>query len=212
MTASLAPLEERLLAYAAGTLRTPEAAVLAAHLALRPTSGAWVRTLQAIGGDVLEDLPPAPLDERALEQALARVEADSGEAAAPARLNDMPELPEPLRRCPLGPWRWIGPGIHVRDVLGLRDGDCRVILLKVDPGCAAPMHTHEGLELTCVIAGSYATNVAEYGPGDVEEADPSVHHTQRVTSDDPCLCVVALEGQLRYGGWMGWLFNRFVRL
>lgn len=212
MSASLAPLEERLLAYAAGALRAPEAAVVAAHVALRPASGAWVRKLQTIGGDLLHELPPAPLAADALDRALARVEADGGEAATPAALNDMPELPEPLRRYPLGPWRWIGPGIHVRDVLGLRDGDCRVILLKVDPGRSAPLHAHDGLELTCVLAGSYATAEAEYGPGDIEEADPSVHHTQWVTSDEPCLCVVALEGQLRYDGPLGWLLRRFVRI
>lgn len=212
MTPSLAPLEERILAYAAGALRAPEAAVVAAHLALRPASRTWMRALEAVGGDVLEDLAPAPLGDDAVERALARVETDGGEAVAPAPLNDMPELPEPLRRHPLGPWRWIGPGIHVRDVEGLRDGACRVILLKVGPGRAAPIHSHDGLELTCVLSGAYATQDAEFGPGDVEEADPSVHHTQHVTSKEPCLCVVALEGQLRYGGPLGWLFRRFVRL
>lgn len=204
--------EERLLAYAAGSLRAPEAAVMAAHVELKPAARAWVRQLQDLGGDLLADLEPAPLEPGALDRAMARVEADGGEAARPAPLNDMPQLPEALRRQPLGPWRWIGPGIHVRDVLGLEDGGCRTILLKVDPGRAAPRHTHQGLELTCVLSGSYATEEGEYGPGDIEEADPSVHHTQWVTSAEPCLCVVALEGQLRYGGAIGWLFNRFVRL
>ena len=36
------PSEERLLAYAAGTLSPPEAVVVAAHLALRPANDAWV--------------------------------------------------------------------------------------------------------------------------------------------------------------------------
>lgn len=212
MTAAALTQDERLLAYAAGTLRAPEAAVIAAHLALRPAAGAWVRRLQEVGGDLLADLDPADLDAGALERALARVEADGGETAPPAPRNDMPELPEPLRRHPLGPWRWIGPGIHVRDMIGLTDGACRTILLKVDPGRAAPRHGHQGLELTCVLSGAYATDDGEYGPGDIEEADPGVQHTQWVTSDEPCLCVVALEGQLRYGGALGWLFNRFVRL
>lgn len=204
--------EERLLAYAAGTLRAPEAAVIGAHIALKPNAGAWVRHLQDIGGELLEELPPADLAPGAIEQALARVDADGGEAALPAPLNDMPELPDVLRRHPLGPWRWIAPGIHVRDVIGLRDGACRTILLKVDPGRAAPLHTHQGLELTCVLSGAYATDEREYRAGDIEEADPNVHHAQWVTSDEPCLCVVAIEGQLTYGGALGWLFNRFVRL
>ncbi|WP_392354136.1 hypothetical protein V8F63_00135 [Brevundimonas sp. LF-1] len=52
------PSEERLLAYAAGTLSPPEAVVVAAHLALRPANDAWVRRLQSVGGEFLEETPP----------------------------------------------------------------------------------------------------------------------------------------------------------
>ena len=47
------PSEERLLAYAAGTLSPPEAVVMAAHLAMRPANDAWVRNLQSVGGEFL---------------------------------------------------------------------------------------------------------------------------------------------------------------
>ena len=88
--------------------------------------------------------------------------------------NDRPQLPEPLRRLPLGPWRWMGPGVRVRDVHGPRDGDCRVILLEIKPGCSTPR--------------------------------------PRVVSDEPCLCVAALDGQIQLDGWLGKLFQPFVRL
>lgn len=212
MTARHAPSEERLLAYAAGALSPPEAVVVATCLALRPTEKAWVDRLQAVGGELLDGLSPVGLSGDALDRALARVEADGGEVAPPPPLNDMPELPEPLRRYALGPWRWMGPGVRVRDVHAPRDGDCRVILLRIDPGRETPKHTHGGVELTCVLSGAYATETARYGVGDLEEADEDVLHQPRVVSDEPCLCVAALDGQILLDGWLGKLMQPFVRL
>ncbi|QYC11891.1 cadmium/peroxide/UV radiation responsive anti-sigma factor ChrR [Brevundimonas nasdae] len=206
------PSEDRLLAYAAGVLSPPEAVVIATHLALRPANDAWVRQLQAVGGEFLDGAAPSPLSDGSLARALARIETDTGKAAVPPPLNDMPELPEPLRRYALGPWRWIGPGIRVRDVHAPRDGDCRVILLKIDPGRQAPRHTHGGVELTCVVSGAYATETARFDVGALEEADDDVLHQPRVVSDEPCLCVVALDGQIQLPGFLGRLLQPFVRL
>ena len=206
------PSEERLLAYAAGSLSPPEAVVVAAHLALRPANDAWVRRLQAVGGEFLEEAAPAALSDDALAHAMALIETDAGEARPPAPLNDMPELPEPLRRYALSPWRWVGPGMRVRDVHAPRDGDCRVILLKIDPGRETPRHTHGGVELTCVLSGAYATETERFDVGDLEEADHDVLHQPRVVSDIPCLCVVALDGEIQLDGWLGRLMQPFVRL
>ncbi len=212
MTARPSPSEDRLLAYAAGTLSPPEAVVVATCLALRPEERAWVERLQAVGGELLDDLRPEPLEPDALGHALARVEADGGETALAVPLNDMPELPEPLRRYGLGPWRWVGPGIRVRDVHAPRDGASRVILLKIDPGRETPRHTHGGVELTCVLSGAYATETRRFDVGDLEEADEDILHQPRVVSDEPCLCVVALDGQILMHGWTGRLMQPFVRL
>ena len=206
------PSEDLLLAYAAGTLSPPEAVVVAAHLALRPANDAWVRQLQAVGGAFLQEAAPVALTDDALTRALTRIETDAGAAKLPAPLNDMPELPEPLRRYGLGPWRWIGPGIRVRDVHAPRDGDCRVILLRIDPGRETPRHTHGGVELTCVLSGAYATETERFDVGDLEEADGDVLHQPRVVSDEPCLCAVALDGQIQLDGWLGRLMQPFVRL
>jgi len=206
------PSEERLLAYAAGTLSPPEAVVVAAHLALRPANNTWVRRLQALGGEFLEEAQPSALSQGALARAMARIETDAGEVRTAPPLNDMPELPEPLRNYALGPWRWIGPGIRARDVHAPRDGDCRVILLKIDPGRETPRHTHGGVELTCVLSGAYATETTRFDVGDLEEADEAVLHRPRVVSDEPCLCVVALDGQIQLDGWLGRLIGPFIRL
>jgi putative transcriptional regulator len=204
--------EERLLAYAAGVLSPPEAVVVAAHLALRPTNDAWVRRLQAVGGEFLDETAPAILSDDALARAMARIETDGGEVKVQPPLNEMAELPEPLRRYALGPWRWVGPGMRVRDVHAPRDGDCRVILLQIDPGRETPKHTHCGVELTCVLSGAYATETQRFDVGDFEEADNDVLHQPRVVSDEPCLCVAALDGQIQLDGWLGRLLQPFMRL
>lgn len=204
--------DERLLAYAAGALTAPEAVVVATHLSFRPEATRFARRLEAVGGRMLEDLEPQPMADHALAQVMARAEVDAGEFEAEPPLNDMVRLPAPLRRFPLGPWRWMGPGVRVRDVLGPRDGDCRVILLEIQPGRSTPRHTHGGVELTCVLAGAYATESEEFGVGDLEEADQATLHQPRVISAEPCLCVAALDGQIRLDGWLGRLAQPFIRL
>lgn len=214
MSARRHPSEERLLAFEAGTLSAPEAVVVATHLALRPETRAWTHLAQALGGAVLDGLKPSPLEDNALDTVLARLDAPEPETApAPARARSAdPNLPAPLRGFALGPWRWAGPGVHVRNVLGPRDGDCRVILLRIAPGQSAPRHTHSGVELTCVLQGAYATEDGVFAAGDFEEADPSVLHQPRVVSDTPCLCVAALDGQIVLPGRLGKLLAPFVRL
>lgn len=212
MSARRQPSEERLLAFAAGTLSAPESVVVATHLALRPENRPWMDLGQAIGGAVLDELEPSALAEGALDGALARLDAAPAAVAAPSPTRADPTLPAPLRGFELGPWRWLGPGVHVRDVLGPRDGDCRVILLRIAPGQSTPRHTHGGVELTCVISGAYATEDGVFSPGDFEEADPNITHQPRVVSREPCLCVAALDGQIVLPGRLGKLLAPFVRL
>ena len=206
------PAEETLLAYVAGTLRPAEAAVVSAHVAMCPPSREWVRALTHVGGAIIDDLPEAKMQPDALSLALARIDADGGEAAFVPALNDMPELPEPLRHYALTPWRTIAPGTRLRYIDVPRDGGCRVFLLKIDPGRKMPQHTHAGIEMTCVLAGSFFDENGHYGPGDFGEADEEVNHRPVVDSDVPCICIVALDGQIKLPGPFGWLLQPFVRL
>lgn len=214
MTASAAhlPSEDRLIAYASGSLSPPEAVVLAAHVALNPDTAAHVRRLQALGGQLLERETPVALSSDALTRALARVEADGGEVEAAPPLNDMPDLPEPLRRYALGKWRTVAPGFRVRPVRAPTDGKKRVFLLEIQPGKSAPVHTHDGDELTVVLKGAYACGDQVYGPGDFEEADCDLTHQPRVHGDQTCLCVAALDGEIRLRGPLSWLFQPFARI
>lgn len=208
-----APSEERLLAYAAGSLSPPEAVVVAAYLDMHPDEERWVRRLQAVGGKVLSDETPAELSLGALDRALARIETDAGAPPESDKLlNDMAELPRALRRYRLGKWRTVGPKIRVRDVHAPRDGRCRVVLLEIGPGQSSPVHSHDGVELTLVLTGAYTAGGQRFEAGDFEEADEDTVHQPRVDGDAPCLCVAALDGQIRLQGLLGRIIQPFARL
>lgn len=206
------PSEETFLAYAAGTLREGPALVVATHLVLSPQSRDWVHKLEAVGGALLDALPPSEISGDALDRIMARIETEFRPDTPPQPDPELPNLPEPLLRYGFGPWQWAGRGTQVRRVLVPEDGACRVIMFKIDPGRKMPQHTHSGLEFTCVVSGSYSDESGRFGPGDFEEADEHTSHRPIVNSDVPCICVVALDGAIKLEGVIGRLLQPFVRI
>ena len=211
MTILHMPSEETLLAYAAGELPAAHALVVETHLELCPRSRRFVTEIERLGGRLLEDLPPTPMGADALAATFARIESSTPPAPRLHTPEDA-DLPAPLRRHPLGPWRWAGAGTHVRSVELPVDGDSRAIMFRIGPGRKMPQHTHSGQEFTCVISGSYSDESGRYGPGDFEEADDEVSHRPMVDSDVPCICVVALTGAIQLQGALGRLIQPFVRI
>ncbi len=96
------PSPETLLAYAAGTLPWPHAIVVAAHLRHCPDCRALSAQLNAVGGALMEELPPASLDPDALDRTLARLD----EPAPPTRT-----LTPTLAGLATKRWQWVGPGV-----------------------------------------------------------------------------------------------------
>src|SRR5579864_7378970 len=107
MSVHLAP-EEMLLDFATGALAEGPALAVSLHLALTPPARRVITGLDAIGGVLLEDVVPEPLDDAILHGVLARledlaVEPKPGEAAAP---RAFPWAPLPLQSYLRGGERW----------------------------------------------------------------------------------------------------------
>ena len=66
--------EDLLMAYAAGTAGEALSLLAACHLTLSPESRAQLQTLEAVGGELIAELPPADLAPGSLEAMLARLE------------------------------------------------------------------------------------------------------------------------------------------
>jgi putative transcriptional regulator len=88
----------------------------------------------------------------------------------------------------------------------------RAFLLQSAPGTRMLEHTHTGTELTLVLKGSFSHQGGRYGPGDFDYGDQDVDHRPIVGEEGPCLCLVAMTGNLRMNGFLGRLISPFVRL
>lgn len=208
--------DELLVAYASGTLEEARSLLVASHLALCPACRAEAGRLEALGGALLEHLPPTPVGAGSLDALLARL--DEPEPPAPqARRFATPtdrRLPAPLRRYMSGDpdslaWRRLGRGVRVHDLATPADGP-RARLLAVRPGCAIPEHTHAGEELVLVLEGGFTDATGHFVRGDVAASDGTVTHRPVADPGEECLCLVVHSGRLHLTGPLGRLLDRFL--
>jgi putative transcriptional regulator len=216
MTISHHPPDDLLADYAVGALPEAEHLVVAVHAAGCARCQRFVRTMETLAGAALADGPPAPPVPGEFETVMERIAR-----SPPAELQDerprpgdpeLADLPELLQSCRIGPRRWVGPGLTTRPILLAPARKCRAFLLHAQPGTRLIQHTHTGDELTCVLKGSYTDHHHRYEAGDLDFSDEEVEHELVVGDDGPCLCLVALTGDLKLHGLFGRLISPFVRL
>ena len=106
--------------------------------------------------------------------------------------------------------RWLAPGLrHAVLLRGPADGTLR--LLRVRPGTALPHHAHRGTELTLVLEAAFADETGRHGSGDLVEVEGEESHRPVAEGPADCVCLVATEGRLRFGGLLGALFGAVQR-
>jgi putative transcriptional regulator len=210
------PTDSMLAAFAAGTLDHGQHVAVATHLVSCPQCRAFMRSMEQVGGAVLASLPPAAMS----TGALAAVEARLNEPVRPAAAaitptvpeTEVPGLPKFVRRYRFGNWKWIAPSVHLRPIALPYESDTRVFLLKSGPGTKMLQHTHTGVELTCVLSGAFRQDGSRYGPGDFDLGDETINHQPIVEGGQDCICLVAMQGELRLNGLLGRIMQPFVRL
>ena len=93
-----------------------------------------------------------------------------------------------------------------------RAGRNQVFFLKAGPGVKLLPHAHTGIEMTCVLAGSFRHDGGYYGAGDFDLGDSHVDHQISIGSEEYCICLVAMQGELRLKGLFGRLMQPFVSI
>lgn len=210
--ASGRPIDALLAAYAAGTLPRPLHALVASHLALSTENRVYVSTLEALKGDDLaREAVGAPVSRR--DEKLAAIFQLDADPSAPDDLGDG-VFPQPLidfvgRRAADVPWRTKLPGI--KEYVVSDDADGEASLFWIRPGVALPTHTHEGSEVTLVLAGGFADAYGDYDRGDVAIADEAVDHRPVADAAEGCLCFAVTEAPVRLTGPFGRIFDRIFR-
>jgi putative transcriptional regulator len=199
------PSPATLLAHAAGRLPVAHGIVVRTHLALCAQCRAEAALGAAIGGTLLEDMPPAALAPDSLARVLGRLEMPRP-AAAPLR-----PVPTTVEELATGRWWWIAPGMRLMPLLRRGSDDARLDLIKVAPGVRLPGHGHTGSELTCVLRGAFGDETGEYHTGDVAEGDEGLEHQPvALPVGEACVCLIATAGRLRAHDWLARLVQPLV--
>lgn len=211
------PGEDLLIDYAAGTLEEPIALLVATHLALCPACRHDVDRLDEVGGALLESMEPASVGEHSLEALMARLDqpapAERAAAGATAGQGD-PRVPRPLRdylaeQLDDLPWKGMS---GIEEVELLPESGFHSRLMRIKAGRALPRHTHEGTELTLVIAGGFSDEDGHYQRGDVAHADSKVNHKPVADPGEDCICLAVTDAPLRLTGRFSRLLNPFIRI
>jgi putative transcriptional regulator len=214
MTIHHHPSEETLLRLAAGTLGAGPALVVSVHLEGCAVCRERLSSFEAVGGVILEEMPSAPLAADLFGRTMERLEVVPSRPVADSVPRKQPtlgiELPQAMRDCEFGPWRWLGPGFRWSKVKIAGSPEAKIMLLKGRAGLHLPAHGHTGLEFMQVLSGSLSDERGRYSPGDLDEADDEVDHRPVVGEESDCICLAALEGDTRLHGVLGRLLRPFV--
>jgi len=198
------PMSTTLAEFAAGTLDEGRSLVVASHLAMCGKCREYVSALKEAGGQMLAEIAPVAMAPGA---AAPRVQARKQSVM----LVWQPEQ-KTLLGYELGPWRWVAPGLRHRVVKVPSEGGARVFMLKAAPGLKIPEHNHTGTELTCVLSGAFIHEGGRFAAGDCDYADHDDRHSPVIDGDEECICLVAMQGELKLSGLIGRLMQPFVRI
>ena len=200
------PDETLLLAHAAGTLGAGHRLLLDVHVEGCPACRQRLQRLDALGGVLLDALPPAELAPDALERTLAMIDAPALPKAPPAP-GGRPELPTAWPRamagCTVSAWHWMGPGMYWNRVT-LPDAppDANVFMLRIGAGRMLPRHTHSHTELTQVVYGAFDDGRSIFAAGDLDATDGDIRHQPVVGAGGECICLASVEGKVLFEGWL----------
>lgn len=208
------PKNETLAAFAAGQLDEGRSLVVAAHLAMCAECRGFVAALEDVGGRMLDAIEPVAMSEGAAARALAAVEREAPRAvpARPAARPVWQPEQQTLLGYDLGPWRWVAPGLHYRAVKTPESGGTRVFMLKAVPGLKIPQHKHTGTELTCVLAGAFIHEGGRFAAGDCDDADQDDAHDPVIDDGEVCICLVAMQGDIKLTGFLGRMIQPLIRI
>jgi putative transcriptional regulator len=200
------PIDALLAAYAGRSLSVPLAALVAAHLELKPDNRAYVAALEAACGVFLEELKPVPLAgrDRRLVNIFAAPAPDAARAVAPLWDSAGSVLPRALRRlagCDEAglPWRSRSAGLAEARAGGAR-------FMRLGPGKRLPADGVPSVVL--VIAGALADRDGYHESGDIIFAGPDGGLTAE--GDVDCMCFVATEEAAKPRGRIGRMLQRVM--
>ncbi|WP_429010800.1 ChrR family anti-sigma-E factor [Aeromonas allosaccharophila] len=215
------PTDPMLRAFAADELPLPLAVGLSAHCELCPDCAARLKTFeeelaqQYLASPAEPEL--APRDDVALDAGFDAMLADILAQPLSEPTHDQPRaqsgelevaghayrLPRVLARYRSPKWRHIG-AIRQQS-LPLDEMGARASLLHIEAGGRIPEHTHQGYELTLLLAGTIEDGNTLYKAGDFIWRDASHSHSPH--TPDGCLCYTVQDAPVQFTKGLSRLLN-----
>lgn len=199
-----------LAAYAAGTLPHAFSVVVASHVSQCAECRVALEAHQAVGGAVLENAESVTVSSTLKDDILAQLDAPF----TPRPVYDRNGIfPGPVMEAMEGRaprWKKLGMGVR-QDILA-SDAHGSVRLLYIPPGQAVPDHSHNGLEMTLVLQGSFSDETGRFGVGDIEIADETLEHTPVADPGEACICLAATDARLRFNAFIPRLLQPIFRI
>jgi putative transcriptional regulator len=214
------PPDELLLQLAAGRLQGGQALVVGVHLDGCAECGRQLQLMHALGGAMIEESEPLALVPDAWARTLERIDGTAEQmrrSAISVEPSTMPPPPEGLSwphrldQCRSSRWIWMGPGMRFARLDLPADPQAKLFLLRIGPGRSLARHSHDGIEFTQVLCGTFDDGRETFGPGDFDATDETVLHQPVVRPDGECVCLAYVGNRLRFegriaamiGGWIG---------
>lgn len=199
-----------LAAYATGSLSQPYALVVATHISLCLECRATYEAHQTGGGAVLDFAAIEAVSDGLRTSVLDHLYTPVAPTPTYSRSGVYPgPVMEALKGQPPR-WKSLGLGVRQSILSSGRKGSAR--LLFIPPGQAVPDHSHNGLELTLVLQGSFSDATGRFGVGDLEVTDQDVEHTPTADFGAPCICLAATDAPLRFNALVPRLLQPFFRI
>ena len=219
------PTDPMLRAFAADELPLPLAVGLSAHCELCPDCAARLKTFEdelaqqylaspaepeldsrdEVGLDagfdtMLADILAQPLAEPLSEPTDDQPRTQRGELEVAGQAYRLPRV---LARYRSPKWRHIG-AIRQQS-LPLDEMGARASLLHIEAGGRIPEHTHQGYELTLLLAGTIEDGDTCYQAGDFIWRDASHAHSPH--TPDGCLCYTVQDAPVQFTKGLSRLLN-----
>ena len=206
--------DDLLMAHASGVASRGVDVLVTAHLVLCPGCRGRVAELEALGGAVLDDAPPAALDSGLLDGIMGRLNEGEPPLTHPPATDDgradavLPSglvLPRPIRELVLetdAAWKTVVPGLLHQLPLPVKVGEMPLRLIRLRSGFVVPNHTHRGIEINLVLSGGYHDEDQEFERGDVQVSDEEVTHSLQIDPGEDCVLLAVNDSPLVPVGFM----------
>ena len=212
---TLTLVESLLIDYAGGSLPLALEVLVETHISMNPTSARSIRMLLQIGGALMENSEPVSMSEGSFEKLMEEFDCSEDDVVQNEVSNDNDKLPLPLRNYisdnnSSKNWRRIGIGLSEQTVeFGDEFGSAK--LYRISPGCGVPSHSHDGNEVSLVLAGGFTDEYGSYGPGDISIQETGAIHKPVADADGECIVLAVNEGPIVLTGPVGRLLNMLIK-